>query len=692
MSVLVRASLFALLAPLFALAVDKNSDTISGEELRSAAVELGQQIDAARTEGNTSESVEHWLRECKALDQRAREARQGAEAAAGENEQALERLYRSSSWGGLNFALAASRYWQSWLYLDRFALTASPSDLSAARHGFQTTLVLIVYPGLVRGSWLGLGYVALAEDDLPTARAWFDRVALQDDALADIARREIELISALEQPTVAALDKLDAATADALEAEALALLERHGKSLDGARAAAERLRQLEAAGELTPERVKRLLVFRNEVIGQPVGPVGYLVSAEDALDNAQYYTAVEKFAAFFAALDEERAAAFVDYRLRYADALLLSGLYERSIAELAPRMDQLADQVTAHSLLHVAHAMRFAAQGGAPRREAYRQAADKAGDAGATFSRQLLGGNLQAASAQAKKAKREENPWFLRLPAFELVYREFGSTASTAALRNAQAKLGLQLVQQFDRQTRRLPWVRLATAELQAQLEPDVQRLGAQLDKLADDFTREGIDMNDALMRIRLDYLKQRDPAQLVEMLRTLQPPLSDELGLQLLATVLPCNETGWCLPATRQLLRIYPPGSDARLAVQLERIRLLSATGRDMDSYTESRVMVADYPHSGDAWRLYALSCERVGRAGDADEAYARLTKGVPLGSAVWEEAQLARLHLRLGAGAEQEACALRQTVLQHPATLAKLDDVLADRGVSCLLPDKLL
>lgn len=687
-----RALLFAVLAPLFAVAAEVNGEVINGAQLRAAAVELGQQIDAARAQNNSSATVEHWLRACRTLDQRARQARQLVEATAGENEQALERLYRSSNWAGLNFALAASRYWQSWLYLDRFALSASPTDLSAARHGFQTTLVLIVYPGLVRGSWLGLGYVALAEDDLPQARVWFDRVALQDDALADIARREIELLSALDQPAVAALDALDAAAADALEAQALALLERHGKTLDGARAAAERLRRLDAAGALTPQRVQRLLVFRNEVIGQPIGPVGYLVSAEDALDHDQYYTAVQKYAAFFDGLDEERAMAFAIYRLRYADALLLSGLYERCIAELESRMAQLEDRETARSLLHAAHAMRYAAQGGEPRRQAYRQAAYKAGDAGAVFSRELLGGDLQAASVQAQQARREENPWYLRLPAFELVYREFGAPPSTARLRNGQAKLGLQLLKQFDRQTRNLPWVRLASIELQAELEPDTTQLMAQLDKLAADFTREGIDMTDALMRIRLAYLKQREPTQLVAILRTLQPPLSDELGLQLLATVLPCGDTSWCLPATRHLLPLYPPGSDARLAVQLERIRSLNAAAQDMQAYTESRAMVADYPGSGDAWLLYAISCEHVGRAGDADEAYAQLTGGVPLGSAVWQKAQLARLNLRLEAGAEQEACALRDTVQSHAVTLAKLDNILADRGLSCISQETLL
>ncbi len=692
MSTWFSAVLFALLAPALALAANGGKEGVSGEELRSAAVALGEQIDAARNRGKTSESVERWLLACKDLDRRARGARQLAEAAAGENERALERLYRSASWGGLNFALAASRYWQSWLYLDRFALTANPSDLSAARHGFQTTLVLIVYPGLVRGAWLGLGYVALAEDDISSARAWFDRVSRQGDALAEIARREIELLSALDQPAIESPSRLDTAAADALEAQALALLERHGRSLDGARAAAERLRQLEAAGALTPERVQRLLVFRSQIIGQPIGPVGYLVSAEDALDNGQYYTAVQKYEAFYAGLDGQRAVAFADYRLRYADALLLSGLYERGITELFPYLAQQSDQATAHSLLHVAHAGRYAALGGQTQRRDYLQAAETASDAAAGFSRQLLAGNLRSASTQAREARLAGNPWFLRLPAFELVYREFGTPGASTALREAQATLGIQLAKQFDRQTRGLPWVRLATVDLHAQLEHDPQVLGAQLDQLAADFAREGIDRNNALMRIRLEHLKRRDPEQLVATLGTVQPPLDDELGLQLLATVLPCSDANWCLPAIRQLLRLYAPGSDARLALQLQRIRLLAADGRDTDAYRDSRALVAAYPRSGDAWKTYALSCERVGRAGDADQAYAQLTQGVPLGSPVWQEAQMARLNLRLGAGAEQEACSLRDTALSHPETLARLDDALADRGVSCPAPDQLL
>ena len=687
MTTLIRTLLLVLCAQWLA----PGAAADDGEDLRAAAVQLGQDIDAARAQGNSAARVQRWLQASRALNERAREARRRAEAAAGENEQALERLYRSSSWGGLNFALAATRYWQSWLYLDRFALTTSPTDLSAARHGFQTTLVLIIYPGLVRGSWLGLGYVALAEDDLPTASAWFDRVALQDDALADIARRELELLAALDKPAAAAMTELDPATAEALEAQSLALLERHGRTLDGARAAAERLRQLEAAGAMTPQRVQRLLAFRDEIIGQPIGPVGYLVSAEDALDNAQYYTAVQKYEAFFAALDDVRAAAFADYRLRYADALLLSGLYERAIAELAPRLDQLSEQATARSLLHVAHAMRFAAQGGEPRRRDYLHAAENARDAGAAFSRQLLGKDLRAASAQAQSARRDKNPWFLRLPAFELVYREFGAS-SAAALRDAQAELGLALARQFDKQTRSLPWLRLAVADLQAQLEPDITRLVALLDKLAAAFAKEGVDRNDQLLRIRLAYLKERDPALLIETVSALQPPLGDELGLQLLAIMLPCGEQPWCLSATQHLLALYAPGSDAHLAVQLERIRLLGASARDMDAYLESKALIAAYPASGDAWQLYALSCERVGRAGDADQAYAHLAGGVPLGSALWRETQLARLNLRLAAGTNEEACALRQVAAQDPETLARLDAMLADRGVSCLSPNTLL
>ena len=234
--------------------------TSGAEKLRKAAVALGVTVDRQRRDATLAE-IDGLLTSVDALGRRADDQRKTRERQAGESEAALERLYRSPTWSNIGFARAAVRYWASWLRLDRHRLDNQISDLAAARHGFQSTLPLIVYPGLVRGSWLGLGFVELSQQNYQAARVWFETVRLGGDVLADTAQRELALIAALENASAAPapIAIIDPATADAMETEVLALLERHGKTADGAIAAAHRLRQLEAEEGRHASACKRCL-------------------------------------------------------------------------------------------------------------------------------------------------------------------------------------------------------------------------------------------------------------------------------------------------------------------------------------------------------------------------------------------------------------------------------------------------
>lgn len=97
------------------------------------------------------------------------------EEATGEDEAALEALYRSDLWYEINHALSAFGYWRAWALLG--VAQARPAAermqlLHRAEAGFKATSVRILYPGLVQGSWLGLGYVELArETSTPPASA-----------------------------------------------------------------------------------------------------------------------------------------------------------------------------------------------------------------------------------------------------------------------------------------------------------------------------------------------------------------------------------------------------------------------------------------------------------------------------------------------------------------------------------------
>ena len=97
------------------------------------------------------------------LHDSCREGIRALEGEAGEDEAALEALYRSEDWYEVNRALATLRYWQAWLDLSLGQVNpdekARVTDLSRARRGFEAASLRILYPGLVYGSWLGLSYV-----------------------------------------------------------------------------------------------------------------------------------------------------------------------------------------------------------------------------------------------------------------------------------------------------------------------------------------------------------------------------------------------------------------------------------------------------------------------------------------------------------------------------------------------------
>lgn len=656
-----------------------------GGEFRNAAVTLGKDIDAARTTGMTEADLDLWAARILELRRRAVATREGLEAAAGEDEAALERLFRSPAWTGYGFTVAAARYWQSWLDLDRYRRSGNTAELEAARHGFQSTIVLIVYPGLVRGSWLGLGYVEDAAGNREAARSWFDRVAAGGGPLADIAARELDLLAALEYPAVQPGPALETGEADSLEREALALLARHGETLDGARAAAERLRALEAAGEMTADRVRRLLQYRDQIIGHDIGPAAFLVSAEDALHHQQFYTAVQKYRSFFAALDTARAREFVDFRPRFADALIGSGLPESALSALDdPAVAMVSDQARVLSLRHLASALIYVSRGSETAREAYREAALAAPDAAAHFSREILAGAIANAGEVARSARRSSEPWMQRLPAFELAYREFRYAAGASA-RQALAVLGLDLLDWYDRETRAQPWLRVAAAELEGEVDEDVAGAVERLAELQGELAGADPSVTAALFGARVRLLRYRIPGQLPAFLQTLAPPLDDLSAAHLLDNLASCRSEPWCFPVTDRLIVLFAGDREKTLLLSLQRTRMLLDAGRDDEAYQSTLQLVGRHPLSGDAWQLHAQACARVGRRGDADHAWARIAAGAAVGSRAWRDAQLARFTLRLEADNLAAACQIRADTRSDASISATLDARLRELGKSC-------
>ena len=651
-------------------------------DIRQRALELGVNIDRHRQQPHSLQQINDMLAQTAALAAEARTARVSREKSAGDSETQLENLYRSPVWGDIGFALAAARYWRAWLLFDRYQLSGVTTDLESARKGFQTTLVLIVYPGLVRGSWLGLGYVAVAEQQYQAAETWFRRVAGQDHALAAQAERELELLAVLMAPQeTRQIDELSAAAAelspqqvDQLEAEAMALLERHGRTLDGASRAAQRLSQLESAGALNAQRVTRLLRYRDDIIGHPIGPVGLLVSAENALDHQQYYTAVEHYRKFFAAVDAARKLDFADYQLRYANALISSGLAAEAAGLLQDKLIPYLSETAAYfTLRHLAAATMYAQSGDPELRQtallSAREVTERASpgsNPGAEFVVNLLTARISHAEMSAKVA--DETVMAL-LPGFELVYRELHRPRKTSQ-RTELAQLGLKLYRTLPKSSARAPWALLAEAEMKGYTGMKMARYLAYLDRLGSQLAAAGSAKPDELFAMRVSYLRRTNPAHLlteVETTHSVSPAQRDTL----LRELLDCDPYPWCNKATKLLIKQLQPASAQMLFARLQQIRLLNQASKVDQAYQQAAKLIAEYPTSGDALSSYAAAAAAVGRAADADAAYARIAESLPLGSDEWRDARRQQLALRLRAARPQDVCAL-QTVTYGDAMLS--------------------
>ncbi len=676
---------------------------------RRQAVELGQRIDVARQQPLDAKAIDGWLARVDELAASARAARLQREAAAREDESQLERLYRSPIWSDIGFAQAAARYWRSWLLLDRHGASRNPADLEGARNGFQTTLALIVYPGLVRGSWFGLGHVALAAGERERAKAWFERVAAvcanahssccaedgacnsraqqsgkPDDPLSVQARQEIALLEALAAPLPSPPQgTLTAAAAERLEAEAIALLERHGRTLDGARRAAERLRQLEEAGAMNAARMERLLSHGGAIIGHDVGPLGLLVSAEDALNHQQFLTAVEKYRAFFAALDAGRQSKLAAYRMRFVDALMGSGLLAEAITQLeAAHYPDDADHELRRSLLHLAHAIQYAATGDRTQRRRLKAAGRAAADPGARFTQALL--ERETAHLRSLWRSHADDPWMARLPVFELTYREF-KTAEPDRDARGLAEAGIELRAALAPPDAESPWAQLASADMAGFADPDVDAHLARLDRLARALADGADHYRDALFASRMAFLRREVPERLLGELKALAPPLTDGQRDALVREVQGCGPAPWCGPATERLAALLPPDSQALLLIRVQQVRLALLEADAYPAYQLANALLKAHPDSGDLVRAYAEAAARVGRTGDAEAAYGRVADSLPVGSDAWREARLAQLALRLGAGANGAACRLKPLAYGDIQLLGEIDRRLASKGVVC-------
>ena len=600
------------------------------------------------------------------------------ERATGEDEAALEELYRSDLWYEINHALAAFGYWRAWALLG--AAQGRPAGarmqlLHRAEAGFKATSVRILYPGLVQGSWLGLGYIELARDNLDAARQRFERLV---QALADRPDNEVRRLAETEltllavrrgeaiAPSPLAKEPLSPTRAAVVAEEAFALLERRRRENIGAMPAGERLRKLIADGYLSDALLARVLAYRDEIVGEDLGVLSRLIDAEFAYAYEQYKTTVIKYREFRERGGERLPIDTSPYHYHHIIALMRTGLPREARHELERlRRDLQPSPAVAAALPKLEWLIAEAIYDRHPTEanRAYFERSAEAFVAAAPADRDAAAAHLglARASQDPKAVARHlrvartdpELRGSVALTALHRAISDFNRAAARgdAAGQAVVARAILASLAELPTQQRREPWQRALALQMRAVLGEDPLQVLAAIDAMSAEATTDSR-VRPVLLWARLRVLATaKDRAGLIAMADRIAGQGTDADGERQFYQFLLELERKEQFALVVTLAEHFAPaltgqGSDQR-QLGLLRVRTAAALGDDGGAFAIARDLVQTFPRSGDAWRAYAEVAERGGHRFEADRAWARIAEATPVGSPPWRDAVLHRLAL---------------------------------------------
>ena len=704
-------AMLALLAPCFSAAqVDAPPDY---DALRRAAAKPGLGVQDCP---NLAESYGAWVayqRESGAsraallesrrlgeeIHDRCREGIRQLEVATGQDETALEALYRSESWYRINQALASLRYWQAWLDLS-LAQHAGDSEaavtaLEQARRGFEAASLRILFPGVVYGSWLGLAYVEQLQGDEVAMR---ERLELLKQALAsdpdnplhEIIDTELGLVALrLDEAAPITLlegEPLTASKARLVEEQVFALLEQHREEQEGAIEAAVYLRQLVDQGYLDDRLFTRILTYRDEIVGHEFGSISLLVDAEYAYAYQQYDSNVLKFRQFLASDAIRLPFNLSLYYYHFAVSLHQIGLTRDSmqVIEKLRASAQLPDDLKAplaKLYFIVADAMY---QGQAT--TAYAQQLEDAAQgfvAAAPTDPDVASAHMALARVADSDDERDRQLKLARsdsrlkhsvlaveLEASLARFQAALAAGDQQALR-VQAQSALELIEDLPEEQRESLDVQVLALQLQSILAEDAQDILPALDEL---YRNPALDSSQkrvlAWSTLRVIDRLQGLPA-LREFVSSLPAAGTDSVIDQELYVLLREFETQALNTELAQLCELWLPKMQSQPQLQrqvwLLQINALRATSLDDEALQAIRLMLASFPNSGDAWEQLAVQSEAMGDDFSAERALAHIAAAEPEGSARWLKTSMHRLRLLAGDSGAGRACALYRRILVY-------------------------
>ncbi len=646
----------------------------------------GNLVSQTRELGGGKGDFEYLIDRGQALRQRCRDKVRSLESVTHEDEVKLEQLYRSDVWHDINYALSAVGYWQAWALLGIAHSKDGERDqvawLNRAESGFQASSVRILYPGIVYGSWLGMGYVAAARDQPDVAEERFRRltqalVSDPENPVRKIAEAELTVLALrrgeVQPVTTRTREPLSPSLANVYLEEAFVLLQQHRETGTGAIAAAERLKALIEEGYLTTGLVARILFYRDEIVGQDLGLFSHYVDIEFAYAYQQYDTVVLKYREF-----EQRGGLDLLINLRtlqyhYAVALLKIGQYHDAwnmAEQLRSKSDLPAPVIKALPKLSFLIAQALHQQKGSNRNRVrvlnaaeyfLTKSPDDPDISAAHLALGQLSFNPDRAERHLREAKRDAKlKGSIAMAQLQRSISTFNSAIEQGAMESQrkQARVILAQLEELPRYERDKPWSRILSLQMQTVLAQNLEQVVSGIDGINRQAAQDPnfkLDANSRqiLLWSKLRALDQLDAGRVlgfVQELVSLGEAGDALVQREIYRFFLGKEQRREFGDLIRLVDAVYPAWAgqtqDQR-QLRLMQIRARTALGQPGQAFELAQAMVGEFPNSGDAWMAYAESAEAVEDFFTAERAWAKIASAQPEGAPRWREAMAQRVEL---------------------------------------------
>lgn len=661
--------------------LDKELASLATRDFVNAADAYGNLMAGAQEEGASRADFEHLLQRGESFFKRCRAKVRDLEQATGDREAALEKLYRSDLWHNINYALSAFNYWQAW---GKLGLAHSYQGqrqqitwLNQAEHGFQSSSVRILYPGIVYGSWLGMAYVAQARGDEELAEQRFRRLVLalagdEENPARQRAETELTLLAIRkgELPSLPVMsdEPLTPTTARVYQEQAFMLLQRQRDSQTGAIEAAARLKRVIELGYLNDALLNRILSYRDEIAGHDIGLLSLYVDSEYAYAWQQYDTAVLKYQAFRQQGGLELGVNVRVLQYHYAVALLKIELARDALAEVE-KLQQQTDlpQPVAQALpklkFLVAQALYQRRDNSTNRKRVLADAQyflrmhPNDADAG---SAHLLLAQLSDDPKQVKQhlnaaRKNKKLKGSVALTQIQRAVNAFNRAVVSGDLntQREEAEKVLAALADLSRAKRKKPWFKAISLQMRAVLGDELDKVLAGIEKMYAAAKARPGDKKHALdQRVRrvlfwaqlraLDQYQQGEGLSAFIAALATQPvnAMAQKEVYQFLLAKEQQQSYAQVLTLGDVFYPVLAGQPQDQRQLRLLQIRAANALGETQRAHAIAQQLITDFPDSGNAWVAYAESAEQMQRWFEAERAWAKITRGQVEGSPRWREA----------------------------------------------------